>query len=57
MKGMVIRDPIESYERLVHPIKLHPNPKIHAWQVTLTDGKTYTVAWGNLRGWLRTYAR
>jgi hypothetical protein len=53
--GLVVRDPIEEYAKLVHPIKMHPTKLI--WFVSLTDGKTYNVAVGNLRAWLREYAR
>lgn len=50
-------EPIDDCPKLVVPIQVHPNPRVHVWLVTLTDGKTYAVAFGNLRGWLRKYAR
>lgn len=50
-------EPVEDFPKLVIPIRLHPNPRVLVWLVTLTDGKTYSVALGNLRDWLKLYAR
>lgn len=45
----------EEYPKLVVPIRVHPT--LSVWIVKLTDGKEHTVAWGNLRQWLKKYAR